>query len=118
QGRFEEAVACYRQALGLNPDLPEAHDNLAMALLQLGNFAEGWREHEWRWHPRRQFPQPLWDGGDLAGRTILLHAEQGLGDTIQFARYAPLVAQRGATVVLEVQRALGTLLHGMTGVSK
>ncbi len=117
RGRFNEVVAAYEAAIALQPDFAEAHVNLAHALLQHGDFARGWAEYEWRWKsrefpaPRRNFHQPLWDGGDLAGRTILLHAEQGFGDTIQFARYLPLVAQRGGTVILECQPVLQRLLE-------
>src|SRR5690606_23047052 len=95
-----------------------AHWNLADALLLTGDFARGWREYEWRWKlPRnaarsRGFPQPPWTGeGTLEGRTILLHAELGLGDTLQFCRYVPEVAARGARVVLEAQPPLLPLLE-------
>jgi predicted O-linked N-acetylglucosamine transferase (SPINDLY family)/ADP-heptose:LPS heptosyltransferase len=110
QGRFDEALACYEKAIRLNPDSVDAHWNRAFVLLLKGDFAQGWREHEWRWkrkqQPPRSFPQPLWRGEDIAKRTILLHDEQGMGDTLQFMRYAPLVAARGARVLLQVQRPL------------
>ena len=89
-----------------------------------GALREGWAEYEWRWRQRswaercRNFPQPLWLGGEpLAGKTILLYSEQGLGDTLQFVRYAPLVAGRGARVILEVQPPLRTLLAGIEGMT-
>ena len=95
-----------------------------MARLALGDFAAGWTEYEWRWQTaafaphRRNFTSPQWTGGqDLAGKTILLHAEQGLGDTIQLVRYVPLVARRGATVILEVQPELASLLAGIDGAA-
>jgi tetratricopeptide (TPR) repeat protein len=123
--RHDEALASYRQATALDPENSAAHWEAGLLALLRGDFAAGWPDYEWRLKVQevasapRDFAQPQWRGGaPLAGRTILLHAEQGFGDTIQFARYAPLVAARGATVVLEVQRALGMLLHGMTGVSK
>ncbi|HXW23410.1 MAG TPA: tetratricopeptide repeat protein, partial [Xanthobacteraceae bacterium] len=96
QGRFEEALASYDKAVALKPDLVDAHWNRAYAMLALGRYEEGWREHEWRWkrkeQPPRDYPQPLWRGAPLEGRTILLHAEQGMGDTLQFMRYVPPVA--------------------------
>jgi predicted O-linked N-acetylglucosamine transferase (SPINDLY family)/ADP-heptose:LPS heptosyltransferase len=106
QGRFEEALASYEKAAELKPDLVDARWNRAYVLLTLGRYAEGWREHEWRWRrkeqPPRSYPQPLWRGEPLEGRTILLHAEQGMGDTLQFMRYVPLVAARDCRVVLQV----------------
>jgi tetratricopeptide (TPR) repeat protein len=121
QGDHAAALASYRQAIALRPNYPDAHFNLALSLLALGRMAEGWQEYEWRWRTpqavraRRDFTQPAWRGEPLAGRTLLIHAEQGFGDTLQFCRYAPLAAARGATVVLEVQTALVRLLRGMPG---
>lgn len=121
-GRYDEAMPCLDRALGLRPDLAIIHWNRAIALLLEGRLVEGWAEAEWRlaYTPalRRDFPQPAWDGGDLAGRTILLHAEQGLGDAIQFCRYAPIVAARGGQVVLECQPELADLLATAPGVSQ
>jgi Flp pilus assembly protein TadD len=117
KGQLEEAVAAYRQALALDPDLPEAHHNLALALLLRGDFLEGWEEQEWRWKrkdfrtPGRDFSHPQWDGSMLEGRTLLLHCEQGLGDTLQFFRYLPLVTRRGGKVILECQPELQRLLQ-------
>ena len=100
QGKPEESVTWFRQALQLKPNLPEVHQNLGMALLLLGDFEQGWREYEWRLQCKEGgfpvLPQPLWDGSPLNGKTILLHSEQGVGDTLQFIRYAPLVKERGA----------------------
>jgi len=122
QERLPEAIEHYRRAIAYRPDFGGAHFNLGVAQLSLGDFASGWREYEWRWQasklPLRKLPQPLWTGEDLADKTILLHYEQGLGDTIQFMRYAPLVAARGARVVLELQPALVRLAAGFAGMTE
>jgi len=124
QGRTVDAVIAFREAVRLKPDLANVHNNLAMALLADGAFEEGWREYEWRWKtPRmaptvRNFGQPQWRGEAGEDRTILVHAEQGFGDTIQFCRYAPLVAARGFKVVLEVPAPLQRLLGSLEGVSQ
>jgi tetratricopeptide (TPR) repeat protein len=121
QGRFAEALVCYRRALALRPDYAEAHFNIAHALLVTGQFEEGWQEYEWRFAVARydrNFVQPLWSGEPLAGRTILIHAEQGLGDTLQFIRYGAAVAERGGRVVLEVPRALVRLARTAEGISE
>lgn len=123
--RVPEAVADLRRAIALRPDFAEAHFELGMALLTLGDFTAGWSEYEWRWAAgafaasRRAFSSRQWTGTQkLAGRTVLLHAEQGLGDTLQFVRYVPLVARLGATVILEVQPELVALLENTTGASR
>lgn len=120
--RHEEALASYQRALELKPDHAGAHWNEGLCRLLLGDLAGGWRQYEWRWQRptfssrRRDFDPPLWRGErPLAGQTILLHAEQGLGDTIQFCRYAELVAAQGATVVLEVQPPLQSLMRSLRG---
>jgi tetratricopeptide (TPR) repeat protein len=116
------AITSFRRAIDLRPDSAKAHYNLALALLSSGNFREGWTENEWRWlckgftTPLRRFTQPLWDGSPLHGRTILLHCEQGFGDSIQFIRYAPLVAERGGRVVLWAPPELLSLMRGVQGV--
>jgi len=122
-GRPDEAAACHRRALALAPDNPEAHWNLGLALLLAGDLAAGWPEYAWRrlaeGGPRRSFPRPAWDGGDLAGRTILLHAEQGLGDVLQFIRYLPWIKARGAAVtIVESPTALLRLLRGVAGIDR
>jgi hypothetical protein len=123
-GRPEEALQCYRQALSLQPDWASAHFGAGLCLLALGQLAEGAREYEWRWRTgayaqwHRDFPQPLWLGqGNLAGKRILLHAEQGLGDTLQYCRYTTQLAALGAIVLLEVQAPLQTLLAQLPGVA-
>jgi tetratricopeptide (TPR) repeat protein len=120
--RFDEAIASFQRAYEILPDNAEAHFGEAQARLMLGDFARGWEEYEWRWrgqklrHEARKFTQPLWRGeGDLAGKTILLHAEQGYGDTIEFCRYVPQVAARGARVVLEAQEPVRALMASLAG---
>jgi tetratricopeptide (TPR) repeat protein len=123
-GDRDGAEACFRAGIALRHNNPEAHNNLAMALLARGAWAEGWAEFEWRWRtPQmlptlRLFPQPLWQGETGAGGTLLIHAEQGLGDTLQFCRYAPLAARRGWRVVLEVQQPLLRLARRLEGVTQ
>lgn len=108
--RYDEAIASLRRALELRPSYPEASCNLGQALLVRGRFPEGWERYESRWKlasmPARPFRQPWWRGESLIGRTILLHAEQGFGDAIQFVRFVPLVRALGADVVLEAPREL------------
>jgi tetratricopeptide (TPR) repeat protein len=118
--RFGEALDSYDRALAARPDYAEAGCNRALLLLLNGSFPEGWLGYEWRrklptW-VGRSFEPHEWSGVDVSGKRLLLYAEQGFGDTIQFARYAPLVAARGARVVLEVQRPLKYLLKGVSGV--
>ncbi len=115
-GKHQKAAHRYEQTLALNPSHPRARFNLSLTRLLLGDLPGGWKEWESRWlTPQlapalRSFPQPAWKGESLAGRRILLYAEQGLGDTLQFVRYVPMVAAKGAAIVLEVQASLVTLL--------
>jgi Flp pilus assembly protein TadD len=122
QGRLAEALACYQFALWLDPASATAHWNRALAWLQQGDYAHGWPEYEWRWKRSRGRPRPLrqprWDGAPLQGRSILLHAEQGLGDTLQFVRYAPRVKARGGTVLLAAPRPLLALLSSVAGIDR
>ncbi len=121
-GRIAEAEAACRKAILLDSAFASAHWNLALNLLLQGRYEEGWQEYEWRWRkpdftsPCRHTDIPLWDGSPLEGRTILLHAEQGFGDAIQFIRYAPLVAERGGTVVIECHPQLVRLFQSVAGV--
>lgn len=114
QDQVDAAAARFEQALAIEPDLADAHAGLATCLLTSGNYERGWREYEWRLRvPERALPPlgpPRWQGEPLAGRRLLLYAEQGLGDTLQFIRYARLFKERGARVVLAVPAALGPLL--------
>jgi tetratricopeptide (TPR) repeat protein len=120
--QLDAAFASFDAALALDPQLAEAYFNRATTRLLAGDFARGWEEYEWRWQvttghnptERRQFAQPLWLGdAALAGRTILLHGEQGLGDIIQFSRYVERVRELGATVILEVRAPVAGLLDGL-----
>jgi Tfp pilus assembly protein PilF len=123
QGKIAEAEIDCRNALLLDPDFAEAHWNLSLNLLLQGHYAEGWCEYEWRWKkpdftsPRRHIYMPSWEGGELNGKTVLLHAEQGFGDAIQFVRYVPLVVQRGGTVVVECHPQLVSLFRGIKEIS-
>jgi tetratricopeptide (TPR) repeat protein len=122
--RTHNAVACFRRALHFRMDYPDGHLSLAMALLSQGNMAEGWEEHEWRWKTpqmrmaRQDFPQPQWHGEPAEGRTLLITAEGGFGDTLQFCRYAPLAAARGLRVIMVVPTPLVRLLTGLQGVDR
>ena len=124
QKQFQQAAGYYRHAIALQPDEVMAHVRLGMCLLLLQDFQQGFAEYEWRWRTKSQTPaerlgKPLWDGSSLAGKTILLHTEQGCGDAIQFVRYAPLVAQRGASkVILETYRDLGRLFTTVPGIQQ
>ena len=100
QDRYEETLAMFRRAISIQPDSVEGHWSCARVLLQLGQFAEGWEEFEWRFkyakmNLNRGFPQPQWDGSDLNGKTILLYTEGGLGDAVNFARLLPFVVKAG-----------------------
>ncbi len=121
-GRFDEALASYDDATAIKPDFADAHFNAGAVRLLTGDFARGWQDHEWRWGIeqlqgcKRHFAEPQWRGSDdIAGRTILIHAEQGLGDTLQFARYVPRVAERAAHVIFEVQKPLHGLMASLAG---
>jgi tetratricopeptide (TPR) repeat protein len=117
--RHEEAIGWFAKAHAIKSDYFDARHNEGLARLALGDFACGWTQYEWRPERRQtEMPRPLWLGDrQLNGRTILLHGEQGLGDTIQFARYVPLVARLGARVILAAQRPLTSLLATLPGIS-
>jgi Tfp pilus assembly protein PilF len=125
--RWDEALASYDRAVAANPEFADAQYNRGLALLFHGDFAAGWRAFEWRWKnaarlsigAERSFRQPLWLGEQsIAGKRLLVHSEGGLGDTMQFCRYATEAAAQGATVFLEVQPPLIDLLSGLKGVAQ
>jgi hypothetical protein len=117
-----EALSGYELSLWHDPDSATAHWNRALTWLQAGNYERGWPEYEWRWRRKRsrprEFARPRWEGGPLGGRTVLLRCEQGLGDAIQFVRYAPLVRERGGPVVLECPRRLLSLFSRCEGIDR
>ena len=119
-GSLPDAEAAYREALRVQPDNASLHFNLALVLLLAGRFAEGWPEYEWRFRAGvARLPaseQPQWSGEALAGRTVLVRAEQGYGDTIQFCHYVPMIA--GGPVVLEVPARLRRLLGSLPGAPR
>ena len=122
--RIDQAIDVYRQVQAIDPDNADAAWNLALLALLKGDFEAGWagREVRWRAHMRParypHFAQAMWRGEDgIEGKTILIYADEGMGDSIQFARYAPLLARRGARVILAVQEPLQALLTGLPGVS-
>ncbi|MBC9879007.1 tetratricopeptide repeat protein [Bradyrhizobium sp. INPA01-394B] len=121
---LDEAFAAFHQSLAVDPGNADTTWNLALLQMLTGDFERGWRGREARWTApslglaKREFSQPLWLGDrPLAGKTILLHADEALGDSIQFARYAPMVAALGARVILEVRPAVRRLLAGVSGVA-
>ena len=122
-GRIEPAIENYQYALQLKPDYADAHWNLSLAHLLSGNFAQGWKGYGWRFkkanwkktYPGR-FKMPVWDGSSFAGKRLYIHDEQGLGDTIQFVRYIPMVKERGGTVIFETRRPLLSLLKNYEGI--
>lgn len=126
-GQYQDAITACKKALAINPNFATAHWNLCFCYLLLGNFENGWREHEWRWlsadlpihKERRHFDKPLWLGQEsLTNKTILLYAEQGLGDTLQFCRFVSQIKKLGAKVILEVQAPLVLLLSSLEGVDQ
>jgi Tfp pilus assembly protein PilF len=122
--RPADALVAIEAALAAAPAFAEAHFEAAITHLVLGNFDAGWKAYEWRWktaafaHYRRPFQSPPWLGNEpVSGKTVLLHAEQGFGDTLQFIRYAPLLAGQGAKVICEVQPELLPLLSQLPDVT-
>ncbi|ODS33871.1 MAG: peptidase [Candidatus Scalindua rubra] len=120
--KIEEAIESYNRAIVLKPDEAIAHKNKSIALLLIENFKEGWPEYEWRLrtkdHSLRDFQKPKWDGAPLNGKFILVHAEQGFGDTIQFVRYLPMVKSQGGHVIFECRQNLFRLLKNCAGIDK
>ncbi|UCD82322.1 MAG: glycosyltransferase family protein [Desulfobacterales bacterium] len=125
QGRLEAAIDCYSRAIDLQPQFAAAHWNRALALLLQGDFAHGWREYEWRFRrgkwPRRFLNRqnvPQWDGSPFCAQRLLVFAEQGIGDTLQFIRYLPQVKALGGTVIFETMASLFELLKGFEGIDE
>ncbi|MBM0741865.1 glycosyltransferase family protein [Phormidium sp. CLA17] len=122
QGNLDEALSLINRALVLSPNHAIARYNRALMLIQQGNFQEGFAEYEWRFRtgefPPCPFKQPVWNGKPLAGRTLLLHAEQGLGDTLQFIRYAAIATQSGGRVIFTCHRPLIRLLSTLPGIAE
>lgn len=121
-GQTEAALSCLDKAIALNENHVDCQWDRALTLLEMGRLKEGFAAYESRWKldrsPPREFDKPLWDGSELKGKTVLVHHEQGFGDMIQFARYLPMIKQRGGQVVVEVQPELARLLGSVDGVSK
>ena len=124
RGLLDDAVTALRQSIQLKPEFAQAHYHLGIVLLLKGDYTEGWSEYEWRWRckhfaaPRAGLRQSRWDGADLTGRTILLQADAGFGDTIQFIRYVPSVAASGGKIVLECPPQLHRLLKNVSGIDR
>ncbi len=126
QGKFMEALAHYDEALALQPDNIELRWERSLHLLRLGRYQEGWREYEvrtryWKWRDvmhSYKFVQPRWDGSPLEGRTILIYAEQGFGDNIQFSRYLPLISEGGGKILFYCQEELLRLFRRMKGIDR
>ena len=125
KGLLDDALASFNQALKLNPDYAEAHLNRAITLLLVGDWENGWKDYEWRFRCRdwqRTYPHRLygeqWKGEPFKDKTLLVHSEQGIGDTLQFARYLPLVKQRGGRLIFEVRPSLYPLFESMDCVDQ
>ena len=114
KGFIKHTIELLKSLTEKHPSHAQSHFNLGLSLLTNGEWEEGWKEHEWRWQteskPPQRLKEPMWDGSDLTGKTILLWAEQGLGDTFQFIRYAKRIKDLGATIVLQTQEALTDIL--------
>jgi Flp pilus assembly protein TadD len=119
KGDFDRALEYHNRVLKLAPNNPSAHINKALVLMLQGKYEQAWEDYEWRWKlpglQERELGRPRWNGEDIAGKTILVHAEQGFGDTIQFLRYVPMVAERAAKVIVECQESLKVLAQSVEG---
>ncbi|MBB15476.1 hypothetical protein CMK22_09390 [Candidatus Poribacteria bacterium] len=118
QGKLEESTHALRKAIQLQPDYADAHFNLAVLLLLQGDFVEGWEKYEWRWNSslksqKRDFKRPLWDGSALDGKSILIYAEQGFGDSIQFVRYIDLFPDADSSIIVACEPELKSLFKGI-----
>lgn len=121
-GQTDAALSCFDRALGLDENHVDCQWDRALTLLEMGKLKEGFAAYECRWNlersPPRNFDVPMWDGSDLKGKTVLVHHEQGFGDMIQFARYLPMIKDRGGQVVVEAQPELAQLIGTVKGVDK
>ena len=125
QGKCARAIESYNKAIKLKPDYADAHWNLANTFLLSGDFEQGWPKYSWRqktsWkniiYPHHH-KEPRWDGSSFEEKKLFVHCEQGLGDTMQFIRYMPLIKARGGTVIFEVWKSLINLLHGVEGIDE
>jgi tetratricopeptide (TPR) repeat protein len=125
QKKMKAAENCFQEAIRIRPDFAEAHFNRGVTLLSAGNYVEGWAEYEWRFKMDRwkniypyQFEKPRWDGTCFAEKKIFVHCEQGLGDTIQFIRYLPMVKARGGKVIFETAKPFINMLHSFPGIDQ
>ena len=125
QGRYADAERCFCEALRHNPENAEAHWNRSLTLLLNGNYQDGWPEYEWRFKRKKwqsfypyRHPTPRWNGRSFQGRRLLVHDEQGLGDTLQFLRYLPMVKALGGTVIFETKSKLLALLKDAAGADE
>jgi len=122
QRQYDRAITYCDRAIEIDPDYVNAQWNRSLIMLRLGNFQRGFIEYEWRWKrketPPRLLPKPIWDGSNLAGKTILLQAEQGMGDMIQFIRYVPELVKLGGHIIVECHPPLVRLMQNIAGVEK
>ena len=122
--QYKAAIASFESALALQPNIPSAHWNKALTHILLGEYEQGWKEYEWGWQcgergEPRKYAQPTWLGDEsIAGKTILIHSEQGFGDLIQFSRYVPMLEKMGAKVILEVPASLIELMQSLSPTLK
>jgi hypothetical protein len=118
----KRAISYWEQAIKLRPNYAQAHFSLGLALLQIGDYERGFAECEWRWrteHPgASRFAQPRWDGRPIQGRTLLVLAQRGTADAIQFARYLPLAAERCGTLIVACPAELRPILTAVSGIAR
>ncbi len=124
-GKYSNALEFFQKALEIEPENPDAHFHYSFVLLLLEDFETGWKEYEWRqkkddWQHVHAFYPSLrrWDGSSFKGKTLLVHAEQGLGDTLQFVRYLPMVKELGGKVIFETNKPLFNLFRNMEGIDE
>ncbi len=124
-GRLDEALSCYEKTLAIEPKNADAHFDYSVALLLNENYEKGWKEYEWRffksgWESTysHRFDKPRWDGSPFSGKRLFVHDEQGLGDTIQFVRYLPMVKDLGGEVIFEVKNPLLSLFQNFPGIDR